>query len=144
VELGYDYCLKEECQQRCVKRVRLAAVGVNKAGDYYTTADEVLPPRAPAPPRGDPDDNPPIPPYASRPVANDDTKVPSTLDRLREKEAQLDRALRASYERFQRGDITAREMEHECDALVAAFNRHVMGENIRYRSMLRRRRDRRR
>jgi hypothetical protein len=45
VELGYDYCLKEECQQRCLKRVELAAVGVNKAADYYMKAEEVLPPR---------------------------------------------------------------------------------------------------
>ena len=49
VELGYDYCLKEECQQICLKRVQLAAVGVNKAADYYMKAEEVLPPRAPAP-----------------------------------------------------------------------------------------------
>ena len=49
VELGYDYCLKEECQQRCLKRVQLAAVGVNKAADYYMKAEEVLPPRPPAP-----------------------------------------------------------------------------------------------
>jgi hypothetical protein len=49
-ELGYDYCLKEECQQRCLQRVELAAVGVNKAADYYMRADEVLPP--PGPPAG--------------------------------------------------------------------------------------------
>ena len=48
VELGYDYCLKEECQQRCLERVHLAAIGVNKAADYYMKADEVLPPRPPA------------------------------------------------------------------------------------------------
>ena len=45
VELGYDYCLKEECQQRCLKRVLLAAVGVNKAADCYSKAEEVVRPR---------------------------------------------------------------------------------------------------
>ena len=49
VELGYDYCLKETCQQQCLTRVPLAAVGINKAADYYTRADEVLPPPRPAP-----------------------------------------------------------------------------------------------
>lgn len=45
VELGYDYCLKEECQRLGVKPVKLASIGVNKAADYYTTPDELLPPR---------------------------------------------------------------------------------------------------
>jgi len=49
VELGYDYCMKEVCQQRCIERVQLAAVGVNKAADYYMKAEEVLPPRPPGP-----------------------------------------------------------------------------------------------
>jgi hypothetical protein len=30
-------------------------------------------------------------------------------------------------------------MDIECDQLIGSFNQQVMGENIRYRSMLRRR-----
>ncbi len=43
VELGYDYCTRPECQERCSKPVRLAAVAVNKASDQYVKADEVAP-----------------------------------------------------------------------------------------------------
>ena len=35
--------------------------------------------------------------------------------------------------------MTAREMDRERDQLIASFNQLVMSENIRYRSMLRRR-----
>ena len=61
----------------------------------------------------------------------------TTLERLREQEVALDTALDRSYERFRRGEITAPEMHKERDRLVEAFNRLVLGENIRYRSMLR-------
>ena len=54
-----------------------------------------------------------------------------------ELEAALDEALDRSYERFRRGEITATEMHRERDQLVGAFNRVVMAQNIRYRSMLR-------
>ena len=63
----------------------------------------------------------------------------TTLERLREGERQLDKALGRSYERFRSGEITAQEMHRERDRLVGAFNRQVMGENIRYRSLLRQR-----
>jgi hypothetical protein len=155
VELGYDYCLQEECQQRCMKGVHLAAVGVNKAADYYMRAEEVLPPRAPAArstEAGDPpEDAPPVScststaadafpedaPRLSRAARNKGPKT--TIDRLRERERHLDQALGRSYERFRSGEITAQEMHRERDQLVGAFNRQVMGENIRYRSLLRRR-----
>jgi hypothetical protein len=138
VELGYDYCLKEECQRRCLRRVRLAAVGVNKAADYYQKADEVLPPPAPAispVDRGEPD---PIRPSTARPSGRSLIRPQTTLERLQEQERKLDEALDRSYERFRRGEITAKEMDGERNRLVAAFNRSVMGENIRYRSLLRR------
>ena len=140
VELGYDYCLKPECQRRCVKRVNLASVGVNKAADYYTTADELLPPPAPAPLPAAEEES--ITTAGSRPAPASKTPKagPSTLARLRQYEAELDTSIVASYERFRSGEITAREMERECDKLVAAFNQRVMSENIRYRSMLRKRR----
>jgi hypothetical protein len=148
VELGYDYCLKAECQARCVRRVELAAVGVNKAADYYQRADEVLPPRPPATAPGDADDNAAdaddsdVAAGASvkpRPASPTRPRAQTTLDRLRREEAALDAALAGSFERFSRGEITARELDQERDRLIETFNRRVMSENIRYRSMLRRR-----
>lgn len=145
VELGYDYCLKEECQQRCLKRVHVAAVGVNKAADYYTKAEEVLPPRlagrAPAGPGGDePAEVPPAQanaPAQPRVAAKEQARPQTTLERLRVQEQVLDAALERTYERFRCGEITAAEMHREQDRLVRAFNRQVLRENIRYRSMLR-------
>ena len=162
--MGYDYCLKEECQQRCLQRVELAAVGVNKAADYYMRADEVLPPPGPAGPRtpgepiggdepgraspatrpqapGEPGgDEPGLPasrPPKPRPTRLAPARAKSTLERLRDQEAKLDEALDRSYQRFRLGEITAREMDLERDRLVEAFNRQVRSENIRYRSFLR-------
>ena len=150
VELGYDYCLKAECQARCVRRVELAAVGVNKAADYYQRADEVLPPRPPATAPADADDSAADADDSDvaagagasakpRPASHTRPRAQTTLDRLRRKEAALDAALAGSFERFSRGEITARELDQERDRLIEAFNRQVMSENIRYRLMLRRR-----
>ena len=154
VELGYDYCLKEECQRRCVRRVELAAVGVNKAADYYQRADEVLPARpfVPATTGTDADGTDadgtdadgPAPTAPARRRAPAPVRPPTTLDRLRQQELELDRALERSYARFRQGDITAREMDVERDRLIVAFNQLVTSENIRYRSMLRRRPNQRR
>jgi hypothetical protein len=137
VELGYDYCLKEECQRRHMKRVRLAAIGVNKAADYYTKAEELLPPLGPSStgPPAEPDDPEPVAPRQREPVKP--TAVKSTLEKLREREAALDAALEASYQRFCRAEITAAEMDRERNELIRAFNEIVKAENIRYRSMLR-------
>ncbi len=139
VELGYDYCLKEECQQRCLQGVHLAAVGVNKAADYYMRAEEVVPPRAPAATSTGEDDLPEAGPRPPSPVPAANKGSSTTIERLRERERQLDQALGRSYERFRSGEITAKEMHRERDQLVGAFNRQVMGENIRYRSLLRQR-----
>jgi hypothetical protein len=142
VELGYDYCLKVECQQQCLERVQLAAVGVNKAADYYQRADEVLPP---APPRAVPIDAADCAGEesgeksgVSRPAQRRDQPPVSTFERLRAQERKLDEALARSYERFRDGEITASEMDREHHQLVEAFNRQVKSENIRYRSLLRR------
>jgi hypothetical protein len=147
-ELGYDYCLDPECQERCLERVRLASIGVNKAADYYTTADELLPPRLPAPGphamEGDEADEAGASetgPARSRAPGSSGMpeKGPrSTIEKLRRAEADLDRRLDVCFERFYRGEITAVEMDRERSRLTAAFNRLVRGENIRYRSMLRR------
>jgi hypothetical protein len=138
VELGYDYCLKDECQQRCMKRVRLAAVAVNKAADYYMSADEVS---GPAVARSttsiDGDDNPPAPARSEGPKTAPKKRAKSTLEQLQEREALLDAALSQSFERFRNGEVTAADMDKERDRLVRAFNQRVMSENIRYRSMLR-------
>jgi hypothetical protein len=139
VELGYDYCVKEECQQRCLKGVHLAAVGVNKAADYYMRAEEVVPPRAPTATSSGGDDFPEAKPRPPSPVLAANKGSRTTIERLRERERQLDEALGRSYERFRSGEITAKEMHRERDQLVGAFNRQVRGENIRYRSMLRQR-----
>jgi hypothetical protein len=126
-----------------VRRVELAAVGVNKAADYYMKAEEVLspaspPPRAPtATPVADPDESPPAGNRVTRAAGETHHRPKSTLERLREEEAKLDAALARSGQRFASGDLTAREMHRECDQLVEVFNRQVMSENIRYRSMLR-------
>jgi hypothetical protein len=141
VELGYDYCLKEECQQRCLNRVLLAAVGVNKAADYYYKADEVVPPRGPTTTTTSIDDDEIAPSRTRTPrPANKNRKRPkTTMERLREHEVELDKALDRSYDRFCRGEITTKEMDRERDQLIGSFNQLVMGENIRYRSMLRHR-----
>jgi hypothetical protein len=141
VELGYDYCLKDECQQRCLKRVLLAAVGVNKAADYYSRAEEVVSPRPPTTTTASIDDDE-LPQAQGRmpPRATQKRRRPkTTLERLRAQEVELDEALRRSYERFCQGEITAREMDRERDQMVGSFDQQVMSENIRYRSMLRKR-----
>ncbi len=132
--LGYDYCLKEECQRRCLKRVRLAAVAVNKAADYYTSADEVV--RAVSPPTTAiaADDDQLV---QRRTKVTPEKRSKTTLQRLQEHEAVLDAALQHSYERFCRGETTAAAMDRERDDLVRAFNQRVRNENIRYHSMLR-------
>lgn len=145
VELGYDYCLKEECQQRCLRRVQLAAVGVNKAADYYMKAEELVPPRPPAPEGAldrtplptEADELAAVPSPGPKPAVKNGTRLKTTLERLQDMERALDDALDRSYERFIHGDITASEMHQERDRLVDAFNQQVKRENIRYRSMLR-------
>jgi hypothetical protein len=140
VELGYDYCLKQECQERCMERVLLASVAVNKAADYYSRADEVVAPRPATVPTLSIDrDEGPAAGRRSRPSQAKRPRPKTTLERLRDREVELDESLERSYERFRRGEITATEMDRERDQLVESFNRRVMSENIRYRSMLRRR-----
>jgi hypothetical protein len=138
VELGYDYCTADECQRRGLTPSRIVRVAVNKAADQFVRAEDVVPQGeigrtriedAPVA-RSSSDDGPP---RSSR-------RRRSTLARLQAAEAELDRRLAACVERFERSEITADEMARERDDLIRAFNRMVMGENIRYRSMLRRRR----
>jgi hypothetical protein len=141
VELGYDYCLKEECQKRCIEPVRLASIGVNKAADYIMREEELLPSRAANPARQhavDDDDDATMPAAGRTPIPPTRRRPATTLERLRRLEAELDVALDRSYQRFAAGELTARELDRERDGLILAFNQQVMAENIRYRSMLRR------
>ena len=134
--LGYGYCLKPECQAAGIQPVELASIGINKAADYYLRADEIVPPRLADPgPAGDDDPpaaapGPPRPPRTAR-------RTESTLDRLRREETRLDTELGSLFERFQRAEITARELNRRRQELIEGFNRKVRAENIRYRSLLR-------
>jgi hypothetical protein len=139
--LGYDYCLKDECQQRCIEPVRLASIGINKAADYYLRADEVLPPRGPSLSKHEAveDDDDVTPVSRHRPMTKSKKRrTPSTIEQLRRLEQDLDAALDRSYQRFTAGELTAVELDSQRDALIRAFNQEVMAANIRYRSMLRR------
>jgi hypothetical protein len=136
VELGYDYCTTDECQRRCVEQPKLIAVGVNKAADQYVRAEAVLPQGEMA---GNRLDDAPIA-LASREGRPPRRRRVGTREKLRMAEAELDRQLEESYQRFRRSEITAAEMANERDDLIRAYNRRVMAENIRYRSMLRQRR----
>jgi hypothetical protein len=119
-----------------MKRVLLAAVGVNKAADHYARPEDVLLPTTP--PTTSSSDDEDVPRFREAPPRPPTQRhVTSTLERLREKERELDAALTRSYERFCRGELTVQEMDQERDELLRAFNQRVMGENIRYRSMLR-------
>ncbi len=130
MELGYDYCLKEECQQRCVRRVELAAVHVNKAADYYQRADEVLPPRQPVPAPVVIDDAgsldaPPGPAPKPRGTPPAPSRPKTTLERLRLRRPPWTRPWSSASHDSAGGEITAREMDRERDRLIEAFNRQV-------------------
>jgi len=137
VELGYDYCTADECQRLCVEQPRLVRVAVNKAADQFVRAEAVLPQGDIA---GNRLDEAPIAAASRRgPPPRRRTRM-GTLEQLRMAGAELDRRLEESYQRFSRSEITAEEMARERDELIRAYNRRVMAENIRYRSMLRQRR----
>lgn len=139
VELGYDYCTRRECQHRLVNRVELARVTVNKAADQYVRADEVVPDvpdvrwgideEEDEESAGGPTHRAPEPPLPKPRM--------STTRRLEVAADKLDAALMRVYERFCQSEITAAEMRTEQNALIRAFNDRVRGENIRYRSFLR-------
>jgi hypothetical protein len=140
VELGYDYCMKSSCQRQHLKPLRLARVGVNKAADQFVRADDVLP-AAPGTryttmveEESTHGDRP-----ARTPASREPTPRPTTTTRLRAAERRLDARLERSYERFCAGETTATEMNRERNALIDEFNALVRTENIRYRSLLRRR-----
>jgi hypothetical protein len=143
VELGYDYCTADECQRRGLQPLRLARVAVNKAADQFVRADEVVPAGEMAQNRLD--HTPHVPPSPAPSPARAHPaparrRARTTLERLQEAEAELDRRLAAAEQRARRSEITAAELARERDGLIRAFNRRIMAEDMRYRGMLRRRR----
>ncbi|HYV60450.1 MAG TPA: hypothetical protein VFA62_10320 [Acidimicrobiia bacterium] len=136
VALGYDYCTRPECQERCVERVELAAVAVNKASDQFVRAGEVLP-------------DTPSARWGIDPEATDDergrpTRVAprpgrrsTTTEKLERTAARLDAELARLYELFCDAELTAAEMRSQQNERIRAFNQLVRGENIRYRRFLR-------
>jgi hypothetical protein len=146
VELGYDYCTADDCQRRGLALLRLVRVAVDKAADQFVRADEVMPAVEMGRTRidGTPHVPPPSPAATAATAARGQPAPPrrtlSTLEKLRDAEAELDRRLDESSQRFSRSEITADDMSKERDTLIRAYNRRVMAENIRYRHMLRRRR----
>jgi hypothetical protein len=136
VELGYDYCTADECQRRCVEQPKIVAVAINKAADQFVRAEAVVPQGEM--PRNRLDDAPIA--RGSREGRPPRRRRVGTLEKLRMAGAELDRRLDESYQRFRRSETTAEEMAKERDELIREYNRRVMAENIRYRSMLRQRR----
>jgi hypothetical protein len=138
VELGYDYCTRRECQERCVDRVELAAVAVNKAADQYVRADEVVPEGPSARWGIDPepaDDEEPA--RTRRREAPRARRRSSTTKKLERAAARLDAELARLYERFCDAEFTLAEMRSRQNERIRVFNALVRRENIRYRSFLR-------
>jgi hypothetical protein len=138
VELGYDYCTRQECQERLVKRVELARVTVNKAADQYVRAEEVVP-SGPRPKWGIDEEGDGAPRPESRVQEPPPVRRLSTEKKLQLASQKLDAALMQVYERFCRSEITHAEMRTEQNALIRAFNDRVRSENIRYRGFVRKR-----
>ena len=138
VELGYDYCTRPECQERLVKRVELARVTVNKAADQYVRAEDVVP-GGPRPKWGIDEEDDEAPRPERRVQEPPPARRLSTEKKLQRASQKLDAALMQVYERFCRSEITYADMRTEQNALIQAFNDRVRSENIRYRSLLRKR-----
>ena len=155
VELGYDYCLKQECQQRCLKRRPVGRGGGKQSGGLLHEGRGSAAAATPAP-EADQGSEPEAATWTrgtTRPSRGSQCSRGRSPRRYRGRrqrrrsgsrrlwngygslEAALDAALDLSYERFRRGEITATELHRDHDRLVEAFNRVVMRENIRYRSM---------
>ncbi|HMF83321.1 MAG TPA: hypothetical protein VKI01_08600 [Acidimicrobiia bacterium] len=137
-ELGYDYCTRPECVERCLDRVELAAVAVNKASDQYVRADEVVPDTPSARWGIDPEPEDDDRPRGRRPrAAPRSGRRSSTTKKLERAAARLDAELARLYERFCNAELTRAEMRSQQNERIRAFNALVRSENIRYRSFLR-------
>jgi hypothetical protein len=138
VELGYQYCTRPACQERCLQRVELAAVAVNKASDQYVRADEVVTEGPSARWGIDPEPADDEGPGRRRPhEAPRARRRSSTRKKLERAAGRLDDELARLYERFCKAELTAAEMRSRQNERIRAFNALVRHENIRYRSFLR-------
>jgi len=132
--------MKTRCQWKRLKSLRLARVEVNKAADQFVQADEVLPAGPAARYATMVEDESSQGDRPARPlVSREPTPRPTTISRLRAAKRRLDAKLESSYERFCAGETTASEKNRERNALIDEFNALVRTENIRHRSLLRRR-----
>jgi hypothetical protein len=124
-----------------MKRIELARVAVNKAADQFVKAEDV---RATSTPGvryssfDDDEDERVTAKPEGLPHPSPNKPLETGHDRLRRAEERLDLVLDDAFDRFCRGEITAREMNVERNRFIRAFNGLVRAENIRYRSMLRR------
>ena len=121
-----------------MKRVELARVTVNKAADQYVRAEEVVP-SGPRPKWGIDEEDDEAPRPERRVQEPPPAQRLSTKKKLHLASQKLDAALMQVYERFCRSEITYADMRTEQNALIQAFNDRVRSENIRYRSLLRKR-----
>jgi hypothetical protein len=125
VELGYDYCTREECVEACLEPLDVIAVAVNKASDQYVLKRDL---GWSDPPAREPvsDEGGWLSGLASRTPPT--TAAPkSSAARIAELEAQLEADLAAE-------DDPARRAK-----LVNDFNARLRRLNIRYRRTAQRR-----
>lgn len=126
VDLGYDYCTRDECVEACLEPVDVIAVAVNKASDQYVLKRDLGwsdPPDRPSEPSEGGWLNGLSPRTASKTPASPGTQV-----RIATLEAELDAAL------AEEDDPTRRAK------LVNDFNARLRRLNIRYRRTAQRRR----
>jgi hypothetical protein len=125
VDLGYDYCTREECVAACLEPIDVVAVAVNKASDQYVLKRDLgwSDPAVRERPRDEGGWLPGLGPHKeAKPAA-----ARSTQARIAELEAQLDADLAGEDDPVQRAK------------LVNDFNARLRQWNIRYRRVAQRR-----
>ena len=125
VELGYDYCTRDECVDACFEPLDVVAVAVNKASDQYVLKRE-LGWSDPTPREAERDEGgwlsgltPRTPPKTTAPR--------SSADRIAELEARLD------------ADLAVEDDPKRRAKLMNDFNARLRRLNIRYRRTAQRR-----
>jgi hypothetical protein len=125
VELGYDYCTRDECVEACLEPLDVIAVAVNKASDQYVLKRDLgwsePPVHEPDPPEGGW-----LSGLASRPQPKQ-PRSRGNAARIAELDAQLDAALADEKDPVRRAK------------LINDFNARLRRLNIRYRRTAQRR-----
>jgi hypothetical protein len=123
-ELGFDYCTKPACVEACLRPLRMASLGVNKASDQYVLLDDLELPEPKATIAIDPGWAPLLrnKSNASTPTS----RRKGTVQIIRELEAALDAELA--------GETDPRKRAK----LVNDHNARLRRLNIRYRRALQR------